>query len=226
MERVAPAPFRLGHAGRHRGAGRTPGEPILQQQPRRLRGIEGGRRVRFAASRLDAARGCARVPRGALRVLGDAPGYNGDRPCDCAEPHRSRNGRGGGYAAAREPGARTRHGLQAVFEPGEWTLAGRRHRVSMGGSWELAGVRNRWSAPAGVNLITAKGAPAFVVVFTGGPESRARIQSAAAYVQDTITITPWLTADAGAAGDFAHGDGIAWNSLSGRVGLALTPSRG
>ena len=42
---------------------------------------------------------------------------------------------------------RTRHGLQAVFEPGEWALAGRRHRFSMGGSWELAGVRNRWSAP-------------------------------------------------------------------------------
>ena len=132
--------------------------------------------------------------------------------------------------------ARTRHGLQASFEPGEWTLAGRRHRFSVGGTWELAGVRNRWSAPSNVNLITAKGAPAFVVFLTGGPESRARIRSAAAYVQDTIGITPWLTADAGAAGDFARGsvppqssgpsligDRIAWNSLSRRVGLALTP---
>jgi hypothetical protein len=119
--------------------------------------------------------------------------------------------------------ARTRHGLQAAFEPGEWTLAGRRHRFSMGGSWELASVLNRWSAPSNVNLITAKGAPAFVVVLTGGPENRARIQSAAAYVQDTITITPWITADTGVAGDFARGDRIAWNNLSGRVGLALTP---
>jgi hypothetical protein len=118
---------------------------------------------------------------------------------------------------------RTRHGLQAVFEPGEWTLAGRRHRFSTGGNWELAGVRNLWSAPAGVNLITAKGAPAFVVVLTGAPESHARIQSATAYVQDTITIASWVAVDAGAAGDFAHGDRIAWNSLSGQVGLALTP---
>ena len=123
---------------------------------------------------------------------------------------------------------RTRHGLQAVLAPGEWTLAGRRHRVSIGGRWERAEVRNRWSAPSNVNLITAKGAPAFVVVLTGGAESRARIHSAAAYIQDTIGIAPWLTADAGAGGDFARGssppgDGIAWNSLSGRVGLALTP---
>ena len=84
-------------------------------------------------------------------------------------------------------------------------------------------MRNRFSAPSGVNLITAKGVPAFVVVLTGAPESHARLQSVSAYVQDTITIASWLTANAGVAGDFAHGDRIAWNSLSGRVGLALTP---
>lgn len=119
--------------------------------------------------------------------------------------------------------ARTRHSLQASFEPGEWTFAGRRNRFSMGGSWELASVLNRWSAPSNVNLITAKGVPASVVLFTGGSESRAHIRSAAAYVQDAITITPWLAADAGVAGDFARGDRIAWNSLSRRFGLALTP---
>jgi hypothetical protein len=113
--------------------------------------------------------------------------------------------------------------LQASFEPGERTLAGRRHRFSVGGSWELADARNRFSAPSGVDLIMAKGAPAFVVVLSGGPESRARIRSATACVQDTITITPWLTADAGAAGDSARGDRIAWNSLAGQAGLALTP---
>ena len=128
--------------------------------------------------------------------------------------------------------ARTRHGLQAVFEPGEWTLAGRRHRFSMGGSWELADVRNRWSAPSDLNLITAKGAPAFVVVFTGGPESRARIQSAAAYVQDTIAIAPWLAADAGAAWGFRARVQPArrWNragtACRGELGLRSLPSRG
>ena len=118
---------------------------------------------------------------------------------------------------------RTRHSLQASFEPGERTLAGRRNRFSMGGSWELASVLNRWSAPSNLNLITANGVPASIVLFTGGSENRARIRSAAAYVQDTITLASWLAADAGAAGDLASGGSIAWNSLSRRVGLALTP---
>jgi hypothetical protein len=155
----------------------------------------------------------------------------------------------GGFVSGAPPLAnlavRTRQNLQAAFEPGELAIVGRRHRIVMGGGWELANVRNRFSAPAGLELITASGTPAFVVELNTPLDSRERIQNSSAYVRDKIIAASWVTFDLAVVADFSRGslpsqsspagnfeperklagqpDLIAWNSASPRAGLAVAP---
>jgi hypothetical protein len=115
-------------------------------------------------------------------------------------------------------GARTRHQLEAAI-----ALTRGRHRFAAGGGWERAGIANRWSAPSDLNLVTAGGAPAFVVVLNTPADSRSRIHGWSAYVRDQVRIASWLLGDAALVADVARSGAIAWSSASPRAGLSLSP---
>jgi hypothetical protein len=83
---------------------------------------------------------------------------------------------------------RTRHQLAAAWQSGVVRTAGIAHRLAAGGGWKTAAPRNRFSAPTDLNLITANGAPAFVVEFNTPLDSRARINSASTYASDHMSL--------------------------------------
>ena len=124
---------------------------------------------------------------------------------------------------------RTRHDLEAAFEPGSFEFLGLRHSIAAGGGWDFAKIRNRFTAPGDQNLVTAAGAPAFLVQLNTPVDSRERIHDASAYVRDHIAITRALSLDASVTADLPRGSvpggpgRIAWNSASPRIGLALAP---
>ncbi len=74
-----------------------------------------------------------------------------------------------------------------------------------------------------MNLITANGAPAFAILFNTPQDSSERIANFRARARDAIAVAPWLTADVGAVADLARGGAVAWNAVSPRAGIALTP---
>ena len=93
-----------------------------------------------------------------------------------------------------------------------------------------------------MNLITADGAPAFVMEFNTPLDSRELVRSFSGFVADHVSLTPSLSLDLGAFADFSRGslpaqsspagaftpartfaaqpDLIVWNSLSPRAGFA------
>ena len=141
--------------------------------------------------------------------------------------------------------ARTRHNVQASYEAREATFAGVRHTLALGAGWEQADIRNRFEAPSDLNLITANGAPAFIVALNTPLDSRERIQSVSGYAQDRVRLASWLAFDFGLTGDFLRGsvpaqsspagaympvrqipsraDLISWKSVSPRAGFAISP---
>jgi len=110
---------------------------------------------------------------------------------------------------------RTRHGIESVVAFGT-----ARHRLTAGGGWETSASRNRFTAPVGGDVITAAGAPAFVVKFNTPTDTEERVQSFSGFVTDHWAIAPALTADAGLLADLAHSNPIAWNSVAPHAGLA------
>jgi hypothetical protein len=77
-----------------------------------------------------------------------------------------------------------------------------------------------------MNLITAAGAPAFVVTYNSASESREFVRSLSAYAADHVDLSGGLSLDLGVLADFSRGsvpnqsDRIAWNSVSPRAGFA------
>ena len=137
---------------------------------------------------------------------------------------------------------RTRQGIEATWEPGVLHALGTRHQVVAGGGWKTSEPHNRFTTPSGMNLITANGAPAFVMEFNTPLDSRELVRSFSGYVADHVSLTPSLSIDLGALADLSRGslpaqsspagpfapartfaaqpDLIVWNSLSPRTGFA------
>jgi hypothetical protein len=136
---------------------------------------------------------------------------------------------------------RTRHQIEAAWQPAVLRAGGMRHQMVAGGGWKTSQPRNRFRAPSDMNLITADGAPAFVVELNTPADSRELVQSFSGYVVDHIAVNS-LSFDAGALADFSRGSLpaqssaagfftaartfaaqpglIVWNSVSPRAGLA------
>ena len=118
--------------------------------------------------------------------------------------------------------ARPRHGMEAAWQPG---VPG--HRLAVGGGWVVSSPRNRLAAPSNLNLITANGAPAFVVEFNTPLDARGSIRSFSGYAADRVSVTTALSLDLGVLAEISRGsvrgrpgDLIGWNSLSPRAGFA------
>ncbi len=132
---------------------------------------------------------------------------------------------GGGVSGAAplaNLAVRPRHEIEAVWQPGVLLALGTRHRVAVGGGWETSGVRNRFTTPSGMNLITANGAPAFVIEFNTPLDSRERVRSVSGFVSDHVNLTPSLSLDLGALADFSRGSLPAQSSPSGASVSART----
>ncbi len=117
---------------------------------------------------------------------------------------------------------RTRHSFEAAWQP-----AARRHQFVLGAGWSQASPRNRFTVPSGTDIITANGAPAFMVRFNTPADSQETIRSFTAYAADRLRLPAGFAIDAGLLADFPRGsvpgqpgDLIAWNSLSPRAGFA------
>jgi hypothetical protein len=122
---------------------------------------------------------------------------------------------------------RTRHSIQAAWQPETLRTASIRHEIVAGGGWSTSSPRNRLSAPSNMNLITADGAPAFVARFTTPLDSRQTVRSFSMYAADHVMLPANWSLDAGILADFSRGSVrgqpgslIAWNSFSPRVGFA------
>jgi hypothetical protein len=137
---------------------------------------------------------------------------------------------------------RPRQGIEAAWQPAVLHALGTRHRMVAGGGWKTSEPRNRFTTPSDRNLITANGAPAFVMEFNTPLDSRELVRSLSGYFADHVSLTPSLSLDLGALADFsrgslpaqssplgafvpsrtfaAQGDLIVWNSLSPRAGFA------
>jgi hypothetical protein len=138
---------------------------------------------------------------------------------------------------------RTRHQVEAAWQPELLRAGGMGHRITAGGGWKTSQPCNRFRAPSDMNLITADGAPAFVVELNTPADSRELVRSFSGYVADHIVATRLLSFDVGVAADFSRGSLpaqssaagfftaartfapepglIAWNSVSPRAGLAF-----
>ncbi len=137
---------------------------------------------------------------------------------------------------------RSRQGIEAAWQPAVLRAKGTRHRIVAGGGWKTSEPINRFTTPSGMNLITANGAPAFVMEFNTPLDSRELVRSFSGYVADHVSLTPSLSLDLGAFADFSRGslpdqsspagaftpartfaaqpDLIVWNNLSPRAGVA------
>ncbi|MGD0775978.1 MAG: hypothetical protein ABSC05_24440 [Candidatus Solibacter sp.] len=137
---------------------------------------------------------------------------------------------------------RPRQGIEAAWQPAVLRALGTRHQIVAGGGWKRSEPRNRFTAPSGMNLITANGVPAFVVEFNTPLDSRELVRSFSSFVADHVSLTPSVSLDLGAFADFSRGslpaqssppgafapartfapqpDLIVWNSLSPRAGAA------
>ena len=137
---------------------------------------------------------------------------------------------------------RTRQQIETAWQPRALRALGIRHQIVTGGGWKTSEARNRFTTPSSMNLITANGAPAFVVEFNTPIDSRELVRSFSGYFADHVSVTSSLSLDLGTFADFSGGslpaqssaaggftpartfgaqpDLIAWNSLSPRAGVA------
>jgi hypothetical protein len=137
---------------------------------------------------------------------------------------------------------RTRQGIEAAWQPAVLPALGARHQIVAGGGWKTSEPHNRFTTPSDMNLITANGAPAFVMEFNTPLDSRELVRSFSGYVADHVSLTPLLSLDLGLLADFSRGslpaqsspagaftpartfaaqpDLIVWNNLSPRAGFA------
>ncbi len=137
---------------------------------------------------------------------------------------------------------RPRHEIEALWRPTGFHARGIRGQIVTGVDWKSSEPRNRFTAPSDLNLITANGAPAFVMEFDTPLDSRALVRSFSAYLAGRVTVLPSLALDLSALADFPRGslpaqssppgvfapqrtfaarpDLIVWNSVSPRAGFA------
>jgi hypothetical protein len=137
---------------------------------------------------------------------------------------------------------RPRQGVEGVWQPAVLHVMGTRHQIAAGAGWKTSEPRNRFTAPSDRNLITADGAPAFVMEFNTPLDSRELVRAFSSYFADHVSWTPALSLDLGVFADFSRGslpaqsspagdftplrtfgaqsDLIVWNSLSPRGGFA------
>jgi hypothetical protein len=122
---------------------------------------------------------------------------------------------------------RTRNSIQAAWQPGALRTGPVSHQIVGGGGWSVSSARNRFGTPSNMNLITANGAPAFVVRFNTPLDTRETIRSSSGYVADRVTLSSALALDMGVLVDLSRGSVrgqpctlIAWNSVSPRAGFA------
>ncbi len=142
-----------------------------------------------------------------------------------------------GAAPTENLATRTRHEIEGVWQPG-WL----RHHFSAGAGWRTQTPLNRITTPSDMNLITANGAPAFVVQFDTPLDSQSRIRTFNVYAADHWNLARSFSVDAGVLADISRGflpaqssgvgnfeptrnfaaqpDLISWNSISPRVGFA------
>jgi hypothetical protein len=147
-----------------------------------------------------------------------------------------------GVAPLANLAVRPRHEIAASWQPVVLHAGTTRHQIAAGGSWKASESRNRFNAPSDSNLITANGAPAFIVEFDTPADSSTRVMTLSGYVADHITLQRSVSLDMGALADLsrgslppqsspaglyaptrsfaAHPDLIGWNSLSPRAGFA------
>jgi len=133
-------------------------------------------------------------------------------------------GAASGAAPLTNLGTRTRQTAAGSYQRPSLRTGKVRHALTVGAEWDRAGMRNRYGVPSDMNLITAAGAPAYVVVFNAPQDSRQRMTNVSAYAQDAIAVQPWLTLDVGVVAELARGGTVAWNTASPRIAAALTPA--
>ncbi|HXJ40271.1 MAG TPA: hypothetical protein VNH18_13410, partial [Bryobacteraceae bacterium] len=137
---------------------------------------------------------------------------------------------------------RPRQEIEAAWQPGVLRARGTRHQIVAGGGWKTSEPRNRFTTPSNMNLLTATGAPAFVMEFNTPLDSRELVRSFSSYFADHVSLTPSVSFDLGALADFSRGslpaqsspagsftsarnlaaqpNLIVWNNLSPRAGIA------
>ena len=137
---------------------------------------------------------------------------------------------------------RTRQEVAAAWQPAMLRAGATRHQIIPGGGWKTSESRNRFATPSDMNLITADGAPAFVMEFNTPLDSREVVRSFSSYFADHVILTHSMSLDLGVLADFSRGslpaqsspagtfaparifaaqpDLIVWNSLSPRTGAA------
>jgi hypothetical protein len=184
--------------------------------------------------------------RGALEVrYGYAVSHLDTRTAAAYTPDQSRIELLGSVVTGAPPlenlAIRTSHQFAAAWDGGVWRMGGMAHRLTAGGGFRTAAARNRFTTPSDLNLITANGAPAFVVEYNTPLDSRERVNDGSVYAADHVDLAPGLAADVALLADFSRGslpaqsspagaffparsfaavpDAIVWNSLSPRAGF-------
>jgi hypothetical protein len=116
---------------------------------------------------------------------------------------------------------RPRHQIAAAWQPAPLRVRGSRHQVAADGEWKTSAPRNRFTTPSDQDLVTAAGAPAFVMDFNTPLDSRGRIRSFSGYLADRIGVTPKLSISVSALADWSRGSIPAQSSPAG----SFTPAR-
>ena len=187
--------------------------------------------------------------RGAIEVrYGYSTAHLDTRPASASVPDQSRIELMGSGVTGAPPlenlAIRTRHQFEAAWQLGILQTAGLRHEITLGGGWETSSPRNRFTSPSDLNLITAAGAPAFVVQYNTPVDSSARVNSSTLYAADHIDLGGFsisagflaelsrggLPAQSSPPGFYsparvfaAQPDLIAWNNIAPRVGFNWAP---
>ena len=142
---------------------------------------------------------------------------------------------------------RTRQQIGSIFKTGTVTFLNSSHDISTGVSYSQSNSRNRFSAPSDLNLVTANGAPAYIVELNTPLDSRELVRASQTYALDRIRLNSLLSVTTGLLADFSRGnlpaqssptgiyfparqysarnDLISWNSVSPQIGLALRVPR-
>ncbi len=165
--------------------------------------------------------------RGAWRLRFDASLANLDAASPAQAGAQSRidlvTGLTNGVAPLANQANRNRQGAAASYDRKPIQSGKSRHVFGAGAEWGRAGIGNQYSAPSNMNLITADGAPAFVVMLNTPALSRESVRNFTAFARDAITIGSGLSFDADVMAESARGGPIAWNSVSPRAGFAFAP---
>jgi hypothetical protein len=154
-------------------------------------------------------------------------------------PDQSRIELLGSYVTGAPPfgnfAIRTRHQIEAAWQSESWRALGITHHLTAGGGWSTASPRNRFSAPSNLNLITANGAPAYVIEFDTPTETSARINDASIYAADHLAPAAGLSIDVALLADRQVGQAVSpaqaaeqparivWNNLAPRATFSWQP---